>query len=370
MSVDTRQEEVLNSLRVVRDPDLHRDIVSLGFVQNLKIEAGRVGFDIVLTTPACPVKDRLQEEAERAVRSLPWVTEVSVAMEAQTRVGRAAGENEQLIPKVKNVIAIASGKGGVGKSTTSANVALALAETGARVGLMDADMYGPNIPLMMGLKQRPELQNENGKIIPCRGYGIRLMSIGFFLDPDNPVIWRGPMVHGAIQQFLRDVDWGELDYLVIDLPPGTGDVPLSLSQLIPLSGAVIVTTPQDVALQDVAKGMAMFQKLEVPIIGVVENMSYFICPGCQQKHEIFGSGGGQKIADQFGVPLLGRIPLEPRVREGGDEGRPIVVTAPDSPVAVAIRDVAGEIARRVSILAFGDDGDGLGSAPSLTVVKK
>lgn len=366
MSVDARRQEVLAALRTVQDPDLHRDLVTLGMIQELKVEDDRVSFAIVLTTPACPVRDTLKAQSEQAVQTLPWVTSVSVTMDASTRTGRGMG-NEQLIPNVKNVIAIASGKGGVGKSTTSVNVALALADTGAKVGLLDGDIYGPNIPLMMGLKEKPQLQSEGGKIIPCRSYGIRLMSIGFFLDESKPVIWRGPMVHGAIQQFLRDVDWGDLDYLVIDLPPGTGDAPLSLSQLIPLSGAVIVTTPQDVALQDVSKGMAMFRQLEVPLLGVVENMSYFICPGCNERHDIFGEGGGTKIASQFGVPFLGKVPLQQRVREGGDQGRPVVVTHPDSPEAVAFRAVAGEIARQVSILAVAGQG---AFVPALTLTLK
>ena len=366
MSTDPRREDVLRALRTVQDPDLHRDLVSLGMIQDLKIDGDRVSFAIVLTTPACPVRDSFKDQAEQAVRALSWPTAVSVDMQASTRGGRGSG-NEQLIPHVKNVIAVASGKGGVGKSTTSVNVALALADTGAKVGLLDGDIYGPNIPLMMGLKEKPQLQSDGGKIIPSRSYGVRLMSIGFFLDDDNPVIWRGPMVHGAIQQFLRDVDWGDLDYLVVDLPPGTGDAPLSLSQLIPLSGVVIVTTPQDVALQDVAKGMAMFRRLEVPVLGVVENMSYFICPGCQDRHEIFGSGGGERIAAQFGVPFLGAVPLQPRVREGGDQGRPVVVTHPDSAEAMAFRTVAGEIARQVSILAVAGQG---AFVPAMTLTLK
>jgi ATP-binding protein involved in chromosome partitioning len=240
----------------------------------------------------------------------------------------------------------------VGKSTTSVNRAVALSQTGARVGLLDADIYGPNLPLMMGLKQRPELRGSDGSIEPIVRYGIKLVSIGFFLDESKPVIWRGPMVHGAIQQFLRDFDWGDLDYLVVDLPPGTGDAPLSLAQLIPLSGVVIVTTPQDVALQDVAKGMAMFKQLEVPVVGVIENMSYFICPNCSEKHELFGRGGGQRIAEAFNVPFLGQVPLQPNVRTGGDEGQPVVLADPDSPAAEGFRAVAGAVARQVSVLAY------------------
>ena len=250
------------------------------------------------------------------------------------------------------MIAVASGKGGVGKSTTSVNLALALSQTGARVGLLDADIYGPNVPLMMGLKDKPEVHGHEGHIQPVTRYGIKLVSIGFFLDERRPVIWRGPMVHGAIQQFLRDFDWGELDYLVVDLPPGTGDAPLSLAQLIPLSGVVIVTTPQDVALQDVAKGMAMFKQLEVPVIGVIENMSYFVCPTCDTRHELFGRGGGQRIAEAFEAPFLGQVPLQPNVRTGGDEGQPVVLADPESPAAQGFNAVAGAVARQVSVLAY------------------
>lgn len=353
MAVSTREQEVLDALRVVRDPDLHRDIVSLGFVQNLRIEpSGAVAFDVNLTTPACPVKDELRNHARMVVANLPWVTDVQVTMTASTATARGQGTQTPLIPRVKNVVAVASGKGGVGKSTTSVNLALALAHTGARVGLLDADIYGPNVPLMMGLKERPDVRGEEGRIQPVVRYGIKLVSIGFFLDESKPVIWRGPMVHGAIQQFLRDFDWGDLDYLVVDLPPGTGDAPLSLAQLIPLSGVVIVTTPQDVALQDVAKGMAMFKQLEVPVIGVVENMSYFVCPNCETRHELFGRGGGERIARAFDVPFLGHIPLQPNVRTGGDEGQPVVMADPDSAAAQAIVAVAGAVARQVSVLAF------------------
>jgi ATP-binding protein involved in chromosome partitioning len=355
MAVATREQEVLDALRVVRDPDLHRDIVSLGFVQNLKIEpSGAVAFDINLTTPACPVKDDLKSQARMAVANLPWVTDVHVTMTANTAAARGgpAANQTPLIPQVKNVVAVASGKGGVGKSTTSVNLAVALSQTGAKVGLLDADIYGPNLPLMMGLKERPEVQGHEGHIQPILRYGIKLVSIGFFLDERKPVIWRGPMVHGAIQQFLRDFDWGELDYLVVDLPPGTGDAPLSLAQLIPLSGVVIVTTPQDVALQDVAKGMAMFKQLEVPVVGVIENMSYFVCPNCSEKHELFGRGGGQRIAEAFNVPFLGQVPLQPNVRTGGDEGQPVVLADPDSPAAEGFKAVAGAVARQVSVLAY------------------
>src|SRR5215471_2736634 len=292
MAVTSRDQEVLDALRVVHDPDLHRDIVSLGFVQNLQIDPrGNVAFDINLTTPACPVRDELRDQARMAVARLPWVTDVQVKMTASTAVARGQGSATPLIPRVKNVIAVASGKGGVGKSTTSVNVAVALSQTGARVGLLDADIYGPNVPLMMGIKQKPEVTGANGAIEPIVRFGIKLVSIGFFLDESKPVIWRGPMVHGAIQQFLRDFDWGDLDYLVVDLPPGTG---------------------------------------------VIENMSYFVCPNCEAKHELFGKGGGERIARAFGVPFLGHIPLQPNVRLGGDEGQPVVIADPDSPAAKAL----------------------------------
>jgi len=255
---------------------------------------------------------------------------------------------------VRNVIAVASGKGGVGKSTVSTNLAITLAKTGATVGLVDADIYGPNIPLMMGFKDKPELYgNEKQQIIPLKAYGIKLMSIGFLIgNDDNPVIWRGPMVHGAIQQFLRDVEWGDLDYLVVDLPPGTGDAPLSLSQLVPIAGVVVVTTPQDVALQDVVKGIGMFNKLSVPIAGIVENMSYFQCPHCDEITEIFGHGGGEHLSEKYGIPLLGRIPLDVRIRSGGDEGRPIVIGEPESPVAESFRATVEQMAARLSTLAI------------------
>jgi len=350
--VAVTSDQILEALKVVQDPDLHRDIVSLGFVKNVKIDGDHVGFDVVLTTPACPVRGTLHDAARDAVLALPGVKHVDVNMTFSVASTRQGGG--QLIPGVRNVIAVASGKGGVGKSTVSTNLAIALADTGAKVGLVDADIYGPNIPLMMGFHDKPELYgNEQRQIIPLVAFGIKLMSIGFLIgDDDNPVIWRGPMVHGAINQFLKDVDWGDLDYLVVDLPPGTGDAPLSLSQLVPVAGVVIVTTPQDVALQDVVKGIGMFLKLNVPIAGIVENMSYFQCPHCHQTTEIFGHGGGERVSEKYDIPLLGRIPLDVRIRQGGDEGRPIVVAEPDSPVAAAFRDTAQQMAARLSTIAL------------------
>jgi ATP-binding protein involved in chromosome partitioning len=363
-SVDAaREQEVLARLRTVLDPDFKKDFVSLGMIKDLKVDGGRVRFTLVLTTPAHPLKNDFREATRAAVAQLPWVSQVDINLTAETVSGKGMGRGgDELIPGVKNVVSVASGKGGVGKSTTSVNVALALAEAGAKVGLLDADIYGPNLPLMMGLKERPQLHGGEGAIEPIRRYGIKLMSIGFFLDENNPVIWRGPMVHGAIQQFLRDVAWGDLDYLVVDLPPGTGDAPLSLSQLVPMSGVVIVTTPQDVALQDVSKGIGMFRRLEVPVIGVVENMSYFTCPNCESQHEIFGTGGGERIARQYGVPFLGKLPLQPAIREGSDEGRPFILANPRAPESEAYRAVAGALARQVVLLAF-EKGPGEGFVP-------
>ena len=360
-SVDAREQEVLAQLRTVQEPDLEKDFVTLGMIRDVKIDGGRVSFTLVLATPAHPAREDYRTAVREAVARLPWVTDVAVNVTAETVSGKGLGGTE-LIPGVKNVVAVASGKGGVGKSTTSVNLTLALAETGAKVGLLDCDLYGPNIPLMMGLKEKPQVQGGEGGIDPIRRYGVKLMSIGFFIDENNPVIWRGPMVHGAIQQFLSDVSWGELDYLVVDLPPGTGDAPLSLAQLVPMSGVVIVTTPQDVALQDVRKGIGMFRKLEVPIIGVVENMSYFICPNCTTKHEIFGQGGGERTARFFGLPFLGRLPLQPAIREGGDQGRPFILAYPRAPESDSYRQVAGEVARQVALLAY-QKGPGEGFVP-------
>ena len=246
-----------------------------------------------------------------------------------------------LVPGVKHVIAVSSGKGGVGKSTVASNLACALALTGAKVGLLDADLYGPNIPMMMGPAKGPE--QKDGKIVPAESYGVKLISMAFLVPEETPLIWRGPMVHQYLQAFFRDVDWGELDYLLIDLPPGTGDVQLSLSQMVPLAGAVTVTTPQEVALHDVRKGMAMFQKVNVPLLGIIENMSYFVCGHCGERTEIFSHGGGERAAEKLGVPFLGRIPIDPAIREGGDSGHPIVVTDPTSPQAEAFRDIARKL---------------------------
>ncbi|MBI2889840.1 MAG: Mrp/NBP35 family ATP-binding protein [Nitrospirae bacterium] len=347
-------QAVLGALGKIQDPDLGRDIVSLGFIKNLAVNDGSVSFTIELTTPACPVKDRMKEEAERVVRAVPGVRDVRVAMTAQVR--SIAGEKkERLCPGVKNVIPVASGKGGVGKSTVSANVALALSQQGASVGLMDADVYGPSIPTLLGCAdQAPHVDRE--RIRPVEVHGLKTMSFAFFVKPEQAVVWRGPMLHRAIQQFLGDVEWGELDYLVVDLPPGTGDVQLSLCQSIPLTGAVVVSTPQDVALSIAQKAISMFEKLNCPILGLVENMSYFICGQCNHRHEIFGHGGARRACDRMGLPFLGEIPLTTELRIASDEGRPLLAgTNGSSPHAEAFVRVAQNLAAQVSIRAMKDE---------------
>ena len=345
------EEAVLTALRTVQDPDAGKDIVSLGLVQGMTIQGGHVSFTLQFTTQPALVKAQMHSQARKVVAGLPGVSDVQVAMGSQAQAaGRAApaaaeAPREELIPEVKRTIAVSSGKGGVGKSTVAVNLALALHETGARVGLVDVDVYGPDIPLMMGARGKPGMF-EN-RIIPVESYGIKLISIGFFVAPGEAIVWRGPMIHSAVQQFLRDVLWGELDYLIFDMPPGTGDAQLSLSQVIPLGGVVMVTTPQDVALLDVRKALAMFKKLNVPILGVVENMSDFACPHCGERTPIFGEGGGNKIAAEMGVPLLAQIPIDPETRKGGDEGQPILIRKPDSAQAAVFRKLAVSVADRV-----------------------
>jgi ATP-binding protein involved in chromosome partitioning len=340
------EQAVLEVLKTVMDPDLHRSIVELGFVKNLAIDGGKVRFDVELTTPACPVKEALQDECRAKVAKIPGVSAVEVKMTANT-TGRQF-QDKVVMAGVKNVIAVASGKGGVGKSTTAVNLALALVERGARVGLMDADVYGPSIPMMLGVSRRPKMTPEK-KILPIEAHGLLSMSMGYLSDDNTPVIWRGPMVSGLIQQFLGVVEWGALDYLVIDLPPGTGDIQLTLCQQAPLAGAVIVSTPQDVSLLDARKGLKMFEQVNVPVLGIVENMSYFVCGHCHERTDIFRHGGGQSEAVRLGVPFLGEIPLDPEVVMGGDEGQPILLRNPKSPVSDAYRKVAGAMAAQLSI---------------------
>jgi ATP-binding protein involved in chromosome partitioning len=343
--VSVSQDQVLAALRAVQDPDLHKDIVTLGFVKDVKITGNEVDFTIELTTPACPVKDQMKAEAEGIVRGLPGVTAARATMTADVKA--RGGFGRQAVPGIRNIIAVGAGKGGVGKSTTAVNLAVALQRKGARVGLMDADVYGPNTPQMLGIEGGPEV-SEAKRMIPPEAFGIKVISMGMLVPADQPIIWRGPMLHGAVQQFMRDVEWGELDYLVVDLPPGTGDVSLSMAQSVPVAGAVVVTTPQGVSVSDVRKAVAMFRQLNIPVLGVVENMSFFVCDHCQERTEIFGHGGGVKMAEDMGIPMLGQIPIDTRVRSGGDEGRPIVSAAPDAPAAKAFFDIAGRVAAEIS----------------------
>ncbi|PYQ17021.1 MAG: chromosome partitioning protein [Acidobacteria bacterium] len=343
------QEDVLTALRTVQDPDLHKDIVSLGFVKDVRIVDGAVDFTIELTTPACPVRDEMKAEAERKIAALPGVTAARAKMTAEVRA--RGGFGRQAVPGIRNIVAVGAGKGGVGKTTTAVNLAVALALKGARVGLMDTDVYGPNVPQMLGVTDQPRVSGEK-RIVPPEAHGIKAISMGMLVPPDQPVIWRGPMLHGAVQQFMRDVEWGELDYLVVDLPPGTGDVSLSMAQSVPVAGAVVVTTPQGVSVSDVRKAVAMFRQLNIPVLGAIENMSYFVCGHCQERTEIFGHGGGAKMAEDLGIPFLGEVPIDTRVRSGGDEGAPIVVAAPEAPAAQAFIDLAGRVAAQVSIQAM------------------
>ncbi|MEX2159885.1 MAG: Mrp/NBP35 family ATP-binding protein [Dehalococcoidia bacterium] len=344
------ENDVLETLRQVQDPDLHRDIVSLGFVQDVNVSDGRVSVRIVLTTPACPVREEMKSQAETLLLSLPGVREVDVTMDAEVRSSQPVGQGKP-VEGVRNIIAIASNKGGVGKSTLSVNLAVALARKGAKVGLLDADVTGPNIPIMMGLKAGFMAEEDRGLHI-VEKYGVQLVSLGFVLPKLSPVVWRGPMVGTAVRQLLHDLKWGELDYLLIDLPPGTSDASMSMAQEAPISGVVIVSTPADVAWEDATKAVAMFDKLNVPVFGVVENMSYFICPHCGDRTEIFGHGGGQRAAEELGLEFLGEIPLDMKTREGADNGVPIVESDPDSPQAQAFVRVAEHVAARCSTLQF------------------
>lgn len=346
---------VLEALRPVQDPELCKSLVELNMIRNVQIDDGKVSFTLVLTTPACPLRQFIVEECQQAVGKLPGVSNVVVDVTAETPQQKSLPDRTG-IGGVKNIVAISSGKGGVGKSTVAVNVAVALAKSGAKVGLIDADIYGPNAPTMLGLSDAKVMvqQGQQGEVLqPAFNYGVKLVSMGFLIDKDQPVIWRGPMLNGIIRQFLYQVQWGELDYLLVDLPPGTGDAQLTLAQAVPMAGAVIVTTPQTVALLDSRKGLRMFQQLGVPVLGIVENMSYFIPPDMpDRQYDIFGSGGGEKIAKELGVPSLGRIPLEIPLRQGGDAGVPIVVDQPESASAKALFAVSQQIAAKVSIAAL------------------
>lgn len=341
-----REEDILQALRAVEDPDLHRDIVTLGFVKNVRIVGGSVEFDVELTTPACPVKDQLQQQAHDVVAALDGVEEVHVTMTAQVRSRGAQAED--LIPRVKQIIAIASGKGGVGKSTVTVNLAVALANQGATVGILDADVYGPSIPMMMGVADAQPL-TKDAKLIPVYQHGVSLMSIGFLLQEGQAVLWRGPMVAGTVKQLLADVAWGDLDYLLVDLPPGTGDAPMSLAQLVPLTGVVIVTTPQSVATNIAGKAAALFRRLNTPILGVVENMAGFVCGSCGEVTRVFSGMTGEALSESLSAPYLGSIPLDPAVGNACEKGQPSLLSNPDSPQAKAFVQVSSALAQQVSL---------------------
>lgn len=354
----TTEAAVLQALSGVQEPELGRDIVTLEMVKEITVNGDQASFMIELTTPACPLKDVIERDIRAAldgigvtVSELRWGSKVRRA---------ASSTQERLLPGIRNIVAVASGKGGVGKSTVSVNLAVALAQSGARVGLLDADITGPNIPQMMGATGTPK-SSAGGKIEPIERHGVKLISIQFFVPEGQPIVWRGPLIGGAIQQFLRDVEWGDLDYLVVDLPPGTSDAQLTLAQAVPIAGCVLVTTPQDVALSDVTKALAMFRRMNVPILGIVENMSAFACPHCGQLTEIFGRGGAERLAKEEGLDNLGRIPLEMAVRQGGDAGIPAVAQREEGPAAVALKELAGQVAARLAVRAANE------TAPTLTV---
>lgn len=341
-------DQVLSSLKKVVDPELHKDIVSMGMVKDLEINDGKVAFTLQLTTPACPFNSEIEQDVRNTISNL-GVTDLNLKVTARVMEGRAISLDE-LLPGVKNIIAVASGKGGVGKTTVSVNLALTLAKTGAKVGLLDADIYGPSVPLMLGLTETPAVYNN--KIQPAVSDGVKVISMGFFYEQSQQAgIYRGPIVSGIVKQFLTDVNWGDLDYLIIDLPPGTGDAPLTVAQTIPITGILIVTTPQEVAMNVAVKAIGMFNKLNVPIVGVIENMSYLQCPHCQQRMNIFGKGGGQRVSEKFNVPFLGEIPLHLQIMEGSDTGKPITLSEPSSIQANAFTNVAKTVAGRISVIA-------------------
>ncbi len=352
MTSTLTEASVLDVLRPVQDPELQKSLVDLNMIRNVAIADGTVSFTLVLTTPACPLREFIVEDCERAVRALPGVETVSVEVTAETPQQKSLPDRTG-IGGVRNIIAVSSGKGGVGKSTVAVNLAVSLAQMGASVGLIDADIYGPNAPIMMGLTEAQVVVNQGEVLQPAFNHGVKMVSMGFLIDRDQPVIWRGPMLNGIIRQFLYQVEWGELDYLIVDLPPGTGDAQLTLAQAVPMAGAVIVSTPQSVAISDARRGLKMFQQLQVPVLGIVENMSVFIPPDAPDKrYDIFGSGGGETLAQELGLPVLGCIPLEIAVREGGDQGIPIVVQFPDSESAKALRAMAQQVAAKVSVAAL------------------
>ncbi|MFP2958086.1 iron-sulfur cluster carrier protein ApbC [Myxococcus sp. 1LA] len=342
------QADILSAMSKVMDPELHVDLVKAGMVKDIRVSGDTAKLKIELTTPACPMKGKIQADAEAALKAVPGLKSFDIEWGAQVRAAGGGMPGGALLPKVKNIILVGAGKGGVGKSTVAVNLATALAQHGAKVGLLDADFYGPSVPLMTGLGDKRPVSPDGKSLNPLEAHGLKVMSIGFLVEADQALIWRGPMLHGALMQLVRDVNWGELDYLVLDLPPGTGDVALTLSQSVRAAGAVLVTTPQDVALADVVRAKQMFDKVHIPVLGIVENMSQFVCPNCSHTTPIFNHGGGRKAAQMFGIPFLGEIPLDLKVRESGDSGVPVVVGAKDSPEAKAFQDVARNIAGRVS----------------------
>ncbi|WP_434391310.1 Mrp/NBP35 family ATP-binding protein [Melittangium boletus] len=344
------ESDILAAMSKVMDPELHIDLVKAGMVKDVRVEGDKARLKIELTTPACPMKGKIQADAEAALKAVPGLKTFDIEWGAQVRAapaGMGGTPGQALLPQVKNVILVGAGKGGVGKSTVAVNLAVALAREGAKVGLLDADFYGPSVPLMTGITDKPT--SPDGKtLLPMEKHGLKVMSIGFLVEADQALIWRGPMLHGALMQLVRDVRWGELDYLILDLPPGTGDVALSLSQSVRAAGAVLVTTPQDVALADVVRAKQMFDKVHIPVLGIVENMSQFVCPNCSHVTPIFNKGGGHRAAQMFSIPFLGEIPLDLKIREAGDAGLPVVLGAPDSPEALAFKTMARNIAGRVS----------------------
>jgi ATP-binding protein involved in chromosome partitioning len=346
------------ALRKVMDPELHRDVVSLGMVKDLAVRGDAVSLTMELTTPACPLKDRIGKDVEAALRAA-GAARVEIAWSSQVRAAPGMGQGGGLTPGVKNIVLVGAGKGGVGKSTVAINLAVALGRLGARVGILDADIYGPSIPILTGVDERPT--SRDGKSLdPLEAHGIKVMSIGFLVDPDQALVWRGPLVTGALLQLLRDVNWGELDYLILDLPPGTGDIPLTLAQNVRSSGVVLVSTPQDLALADVIRAKLMFDKVSIPVLGIVENMSTFICPHCRKETDIFSHGGARTAAEKMGIRFLGEVPLDLAVREAGDKGVPVVAGAPESPQAQAFLSIAREVAGAVSVQAL--------KAPRLPVI--
>ena len=341
---------VQDALRTVQDPDLKRDVVSLKFVRHVRVDGDRVVCTIELTNPSATVKNAVRDAARAAIAAVPGVGHVQVDVTHNVRTTLSTDVNRQPVPGVKNVIAVGAGKGGVGKTTVSVNLAIALSQLGARVAMIDGDVYGPNVPIMLGIKA--QLQTDGQKILPAEQYGIQLVSMAFLTSDDSPVIWRGPMLHGVVNQFFREVRWDDVDYLIVDMPPGTGDIALSLSQSVPVAGAVVVTTPQTVSVADTRRAIKMYEKLQVPTLGLVENMSHFACPACNHETDIFGKGGGEALAQELSVPFLGRIPIYEPIRVGGDTGVPITIGDPDSVAARAMRAAAERLASQIAIATY------------------